>query len=147
MYGYIDVKDVNEFSGSGPYVVAVQFSHQYEGQAKNVLLAAPSGFSLHPKMAMAVDEDVNIYDPAEVFWTTANRVDPQKDVFIIEGTRNHPFDLKLSLLTDYEVRQRLGSKMGIDATRPPTSKPQAREAFERARPMGWSKVKLEDFLK
>jgi len=42
---------------------------------------------------------------------------------------------------------RVGSKVGIDATKPPTTKPEQRKLFERARPTGWGKVSLKDFLK
>jgi 2,5-furandicarboxylate decarboxylase 1 len=120
------------------FLVVVQFTPCYEGQAKNVLMAALSGTTLHPKIAIAVDEDVNIDDPMDVWWAVTNRTNPERDVFIIRGTRNHPFDLK--------VVQRIGSKMGIDATKPPTSKPEERAKFDRARPVGWQKVKLEDFV-
>lgn len=144
--GFIDIKDVYFYPRVDHFLVVIQFTPHYEGQAKNVLLAALSGNSIHPKIAIAVDEDVNIYDPTDLLWAIANRTDPQRDIFIIGGTRNHPFDLKLPLDTSGSERQRVGSKMGIDATKPSTSKVEARKAFDRARPMGWGRVKLEDFL-
>lgn len=144
--GYIDLKDVRIYPRVDSYLVVVQFTPQYEGQAKNVLMAALSGTTLHPKVAIAVDEDVDVADPTDVWWAVANRTNPERDVFIIGGTRNHPFDLKLPLDVSGTVVQRVGSKMGIDATKPPTTKPKERAAFDRARPVGWQKVKLEDFI-
>jgi hypothetical protein len=37
--------------------------------------------------------------------------------------------------------------MMIDATMPSTFRANERKRFRRCRPMGWGKVKLEDFLK
>jgi len=42
--------------------------------------------------------------------------------------------------------QRLGSKVLIDATAPPTSEPAERDVFSRIKPPGDGEVKLEDFL-
>jgi hypothetical protein len=41
---------------------------------------------------------------------------------------------------------RIGSKMAIDATRPPLSDPAGRELFDRIRPLNLDKVKREDYL-
>lgn len=144
--GYIELKDIHIYPEVDHFLVVVQFTPHYEGQAKNVLMAALSGATIHTKIAVAVDEDVNIYDPADLLWALANRVNPEKDIFIIGHTRNHPFDIKLPLDTQGTVQVRVGSKMGIDATKPPTTKPEARKHFDRARPVGWQKVKLADFL-
>lgn len=145
--GHIDLRDVHIFSQVDAFLVVIQLVPAYEGQAKNVLLAALSGTTLHPKIAVAVDEDVNIHDPADVLWAIANRTNPEADVFIIGGTRNHPFDIKIPQEPTGTALQRTGAKMGIDATKPPVTKPQARRGFERARPVGWGKVNLQDFLK
>jgi hypothetical protein len=42
--------------------------------------------------------------------------------------------------------QRLGSKVLIDATRPPLNDPERRKVFDRIEPPGFGTVKLEDFL-
>jgi 2,5-furandicarboxylate decarboxylase 1 len=138
--GHIDLHDVRIYSEVDSYLVVVQFTPHYEGQA------ALSGTTLHPKIAIAVDADVDVTSLADIWWAVANRTDPKRDVFIIDGTRNHPFDLKLPLAQGTDIIQRVGSKMGIDATKPPTSKPERRKAFDRARPVGWQKVKLTDYL-
>jgi hypothetical protein len=38
------------------------------------------------------------------------------------------------------------SKLGIDATKPPTRTPIAREFFKRSAPMGLEKILLENYL-
>jgi 3-polyprenyl-4-hydroxybenzoate decarboxylase len=40
----------------------------------------------------------------------------------------------------------MGSKMGIDATKPSLFEPEKREEFARARPVGTDQVRLADFL-
>ena len=110
-------------------------------------MAALSSPYLHSKIAIAVDEDVDIYDPGDVQWAVSTRVNLSMDVFIVDGTRNHPMDLSLPQISPPGTRwQRVGSKMGIDATKPPTSQPEERAAFERVKPMGWMKHRLEDFI-
>ena len=42
--------------------------------------------------------------------------------------------------------QRVGSKMGINATKSPVSRPEDRVSFEKVRPMGWMKHRIEDFI-
>jgi 3-polyprenyl-4-hydroxybenzoate decarboxylase len=40
----------------------------------------------------------------------------------------------------------MGSKMGIDATKPPISEPEARLQFERIKPINQGRIKREDYL-
>jgi 2,5-furandicarboxylate decarboxylase 1 len=145
--GYIDLKDVHIPPSGGCFTVILQMTPNYEGQAKNALMAALSSPYLHPKIAIAVDEDIDIYEPAEVQFAVSTRVNPSKDIFIVDGTRNHPMDPSLTQMSPPGTRwQRIGSKMGIDATKPSTSEPEDRVAFERIRPMGWAKYRLQDFI-
>ena len=61
------------------------------------------------------------------------RVNPATDVFVVDNVRVHPMDP-----TGFEVVKpgsplgwsRIGSKMGIDATKPPLSEPDERSQFE-----------------
>ena len=100
------------------------------------MLAALSSTYLHQKIAVAVDDDVDIYDPQDVAWAITTRVDPATDVTIIPGVRGHPLDVSAHELDDpgLTIWQRLGSRMLIDATKPPTSDPEQRALFERAMP-------------
>ena len=145
--GFTDL--VNVMIQPGIFGVVVQLRQRFKGEAKNVLMAALSSQYLHPKVAIAVDEDVDIFNPAEILWAMSTRVNPQTDVFVIEEARIHPMDP-----TGLEVVppgsplgwSRIGSKMAIDATKPPISDPAGRELFERIRPIGLETVRLEDFL-
>jgi 2,5-furandicarboxylate decarboxylase 1 len=145
--GFTDL--VNVMILPGIFAAVVQLKQRFKGEAKNVLLGALSSQYLHPKVVIAVDEDVDISNPAEILWAINTRVNPASDVFIIGETRVHPMDP-----TGFEVIKpgsplgwsRIGSKMGIDATKPPISDPKGRDEFERIKPINIGKIKREDYL-
>jgi 2,5-furandicarboxylate decarboxylase 1 len=130
----------------GIFGLVVQMTARTYGDAKNVLMAALSSPYQHPKVAMAVDSDVDIFNPAELLWALSTRVNPQNDVVIIPGTHNHAMDASLPELgaPGTPLWQRFGSKMLIDATIPPPADAGARAMFERIRPHN-PQLRLEDF--
>jgi len=126
--------------------LVVQMTPRAYGEAKNVLLAALASEYQHPKLVIAVDADVDIFNPAELLWAFSTRVNPQQDVVIIPGTHNHAMDASLPELGSpgTALWQRLGSKMLVDATIPPPADPEARPMFERICPRN-PQLRLEDF--
>jgi len=130
----------------GIFGLAIQMTPRSYGEAKNLLMAALSSEYQHPKIAIAVDADVDIFNPAELLWALATRVNPQQDVVIIPGTHNHAMDASLPELgaPGTGLWQRFGSKMLIDATIPPPADAEARAMFERIRPRN-PELRLEDF--
>ncbi len=133
--GYADLRDVYCNWGS-TFGVVIKMIPKFYGEVKPVLIAALSSTYLHPKVAIAVDEDVDIYDPQDVAWAITTRVNPVTDIVVLPDVRAHPLDIaspevSKSGLTTW---QRVGSRMGIDATKPPTTDPAARALFERAVP-------------
>ena len=130
----------------GVFGVVVQMTQRYYGEAKNLLMAALSSEYHHPKIAIAVDADVDIFNHTELMWALSTRVNPEKDVVIIPGTHNHAMDASLPELgaPGTPLWQRSGSKMMIDATIPPPADAEARAAFERIRPHN-PQLRLEDF--
>lgn len=147
--GYIDLKDVHVPPWASQWLVVVQMTAHYEGQVRDVLMNVLSSPYLHPKIAIAVDPDVNIYDPADMMWAISTRVNPAKDVMIVPDARIHPMDISCPQISPpgESTWQRIGGKMMIDATMPSTFEAAARTRFRRCRPMGWGKVNLADFLK
>src|SRR5207245_4125014 len=81
----------------------VQMTPRWDGQARDVLLGVLSSPYLHPKIAIAVDEDVNIYDPRELFWAISTRVNPERDVIMIPHERIHPLDISAPNVDRSEV--------------------------------------------
>jgi 2,5-furandicarboxylate decarboxylase 1 len=130
----------------GIFGVAIQMTQRAYGEAKNLLLAALSSEYQHPKIAIAVDADVDIFNHSELMWALVTRVDPQKDIVVIPGTHNHAMDASLPELgaPGTPLWQRFGSKVLIDATIPPPADAEARAAFERIRPRN-PQLRLEDF--
>ena len=130
----------------GIFGVVVQMTQRYYGEAKNLMLAALSSEYQHPKVAIAVDADVDIFNHSELMWALTTRVNPERDVVIIPGTHNHAMDASLPELgaPGTALWQRSGSKMIIDATIPPPADAEARSAFERIRPHN-PQLRLEDF--
>lgn len=144
--GFVELKNVRVIPGV--LGVVVQMTPRFYGEARQVLLAALSGEYLHQKIAIAVDDDVDIYNDWEILWSLSTRVDPERDITVIPGVRGHPMDP-----TGVEIGragepgwQRLGSKVLIDATRPPISDRASRDVYERIKPPGYGNVRLEDFL-
>ena len=90
-------------------VVAVR--KQYPGHAKRVMFGVWSVLRqfLYTKFIVVVDEDVNARDWKEVIWAITTRVDPARDVVIVENTPIDYLDFASPVAG-------LGSKMGVDAT-------------------------------
>ena len=145
--GGLDIRTVHV---SGDLItVMIQMTQRFRGDAKFALIGALAGPYLHHKIAIAVDEDVDIYDPEDVLWAISTRVNPQRDVFIIPDVRGHTYDQSLIEIGQpgNPNWQAMGSRMGIDATKPSMmNDAEERKKFERTRPIGFGKVFLKDFL-
>ena len=83
-----------------------------EGQAMQAVFAA-FAVDHHIKLAVVVDEDVDVFNEQEVLWAIATRLQADKDVIIIPQHMGMGETLDPS--TDELSRT---SKMGMDATKP-----------------------------
>ena len=130
----------------GVFGIVIQMTQRFYGEAKNLMMAALSSEYQHPKVAIAVDADVDIFNHSELIWALSTRVNPREDVIIIPATHNHAMDASLPELgaPGTPLWQRMGSKLLIDATIPPPADAEARAAFERIRPRN-PELRLEDF--
>ncbi len=110
----IQVKDINvTLGGIGFWHVVISIRKQ-AGEGKNALLAALSVADI--KHVVVVDEDIDVYDPIEVEWAIASRVQGDRDVIIIPGARTKPLDPSLPPMAAGTIPT--GAKVGIDATIP-----------------------------
>jgi UbiD family decarboxylase len=64
----------------------VKIRQQYEGHARQVMLAVIGSEPTWAKMCTVVDEDVDIYDLDDVIWAVLTRARPDKDMIIIPET-------------------------------------------------------------
>jgi UbiD family decarboxylase len=148
IHGHTEIHDVYIPPWVTMFTVFVQLTPRWDGQARDVLLGVLSSPYLHPKIAIAVDEDVNLYDPQDVFWAISTRVNPERDVILIPHERIHPLDISAPNVDPSEVTvMRVGGKMAIDATKPPLWRKQERAHFDRVTPMGAHDPAIQALLK
>jgi 2,5-furandicarboxylate decarboxylase 1 len=145
--GGLAVHDVHVPGWASIFVAVIQMTPKWDGQAQAAGLAALSSVNLHPKIAIIVDEDVDIYNANDILWALSCRLNPEQDVLIIPNERIHPLDQSAPLLNDDVTAMRFGSKMLLNATKPPTTRPKDRGEFTRVDPQGTGDPALDGVLK
>jgi UbiD family decarboxylase len=147
------VHDVYIPQGGATLCVIIQVEPAYDGHVTDALLAVLGSPWMNTKMAIAVDPDINIYDYRDILYALSTRVDPSKHVFIVGNARAFPFDPSAQVIsgafptTEENRFPSVVGKWGIDATKPVPYRAAERKMYERAWPIGWGQVKLEDYLK
>ncbi len=100
-------------------VAVVTIKKAYPGHAKRVMLGVWSYLRqfMYTKFVIVTDDDIDARDWKDVIWAISTRVDPKRDLTILEHT---PIDY----LDFASPEPGLGSKLGIDATNkwPPETK-------------------------
>jgi 4-hydroxy-3-polyprenylbenzoate decarboxylase len=100
-------------------MAVVSLRKAYPGHAKRVMMGIWSVLRqfLYTKWVIVVDDDIDARDWSEVMWAVATRMDPGRDITVIENT---PIDY----LDFASPEEGLGSKIGLDATNkwPPETK-------------------------
>ena len=92
-------------------VAVVSMKKQYPGHAKRVMMGVWSFLRqfMYTKFVIVVDDDIDARDWKDVIWAISTRMDPVRDLTIIENT---PIDY----LDFASPVSGLGSKVGLDAT-------------------------------
>lgn len=92
-------------------MAVISMKKQYAGHAKRVMLGTWSFLRqfMYTKFVIVVDDDVNPRDWQDVIWAMTTRMDPARDLTILENT---PIDY----LDFASPVSGLGSKVGFDAT-------------------------------
>jgi len=92
-------------------VAVVAMKKAYPGHAKRIMLAVWSYLRqfMYTKFVIVVDDDINPRDWKDVVWAISTRVDPARDLTVLENT---PIDY----LDFASPESGLGGKLGIDAT-------------------------------
>ena len=92
-------------------IAVVSMKKAYPGHAKRVMLGVWSYLRqfMYTKWVIVVDADVNARDWKDVMWAVSTRMDPARDITVIENT---PIDY----LDFASPESGLGSKIGLDAT-------------------------------
>jgi 2,5-furandicarboxylate decarboxylase 1 len=134
----VQVKDINVTLGGCAFWHAVISIKKQPGEAKNALLAALSVMDL--KHVVVVDDDIDVFDPTDVEWAIATRVQGDRDVMIVGNARAKPLDP--SLPQGFGVVP-TGAKVGIDATIPEGI---PREHYERITYAYADRAKIDDYV-
>ena len=141
----LDVALHDEVSGSGQAYCVIKMKKSSVADVWRALNATAGYASNYAKVCIAVDEDVDIGDPAMINWAICFNVIPDKDVVIAKGKGGgldpsaHPPVTAGSERTETEMTALL-----IDATRPwpypPVSLPR-KELMERSKAI-WGELGL-----
>ncbi|MGD9944319.1 MAG: UbiD family decarboxylase [Burkholderiaceae bacterium] len=135
----VQVKDINVTLGGRAFWHAIISIKKQAGEGKNALLAALSVMDL--KHVVVVDDDINVFDPVEVEWAIATRVQGDRDLIIIPGARAKPLDPSLPVMPPGVVPT--GAKVGVDAT---ISEGIPHERFERISYAYADRAKIADYV-
>ncbi|RFB04893.1 UbiD family decarboxylase [Parvularcula marina] len=92
-------------------IAVISIKKAYPGHAKRVMMGAWSYLRqfMYTKWVIVVDDDVNARDWKDVWWAISTKMDPARDITVIEHT---PIDY----LDFASPVSGLGSKIGLDAT-------------------------------
>jgi 4-hydroxy-3-polyprenylbenzoate decarboxylase len=100
-------------------IAVVSIRKAYPGHAKRVMMAVWSYLRqfMYTKWVIVVDDDIDARDWKDVMWAVSTRMDPARDITVVEST---PIDY----LDFASPDSGLGSKIGLDATNkwPPETK-------------------------
>jgi 2,5-furandicarboxylate decarboxylase 1 len=107
------------------------------GDGKNAILALLSIADI--KHVVVTDDDINIFDPVDLEWAIATRVQADRDVVIVSNARSKPLDPSLPPTSGIPTT----AKMGIDATIP-ENVPRAR--YQRIIYVNEGKARLDDYI-
>ena len=109
------------------------------GDGKNAIMALLSIADI--KHVTIVDDDIDVFDPVDVEWAVATRVQADRDVVIISNARSKPLDPSLPLPVHGKVPTT--AKMGVDATIPENI---PAERYKRIVYFNQGKVDLKNYL-
>src|SRR5262245_53611079 len=70
-------------SGGVAFRIVLAMRPRYAGEARAALLAAMAS-NLRPKIVIAVDPDIDVHDPVQVDWATAFRMQPARDLVVVD---------------------------------------------------------------
>jgi 3-polyprenyl-4-hydroxybenzoate decarboxylase len=141
----LDVAIHDEVSGSGQAYCVVKMKKTNSGDVWRALNSTAGFSGSYAKICIAVDEDIDIRDPAMINWAISFNVIPDKDVMVVKGKSPglDPSCYPPGVPT-HVARQTPGSALLIDATRPwpytPVSLPR-KEFMERSKEI-WEELGL-----
>ena len=132
--------DIRAPVGSCGYWSLIASIKKRPGEGKNAVAALLSVAEV--KFVIVTDEDIDIYDPDELDWAIAFRVQANQDAIILEGARAKHIDPSVKSWLLGKGGLPTTAKLGIDATIP-EGVPNI--LYRRIKNYGRDRFKLEDF--
>jgi len=121
-------------SGASAFTAFVSITQTRPGEAKHVIPIV-LGVDHYLKLVIVVDDDVDVFDEADVLWAVATRMQADRDLAVIGGS--------LGALLDPSADERgVTAKLGIDATRP-FGEPFADKLVMPAERMAWARALVD----
>ena len=135
----------DEVSGSGQAYCVIKMKNATKAEAWRALNATAGFTGSYAKVCIAVDEDIDIQDPAMINWAICYNMRPDEDVVIAKGKMpgldpsTYPPELKAKTASRARLR-----RCSINAIRPwpytPVSLPK-KEFMERSKQI-WQELEL-----
>jgi 2,5-furandicarboxylate decarboxylase 1 len=135
----VTVKDINVTLGGCAFWHAVISIKKQAGEGRNAILAALSVMDI--KHVVVVDDDIDVFDPIDVEWAIATRVQADRDLVLVTHARGKPLDPSLPPTPVGVVPTT--AKLGIDAT---ISEGIPKERFERIAYAYAETAKIDDYV-
>jgi 2,5-furandicarboxylate decarboxylase 1 len=129
-------------SGVCRFHAYVRIRKEYDGAGK---LAALAALASDPfvKLAVVVDEDVDIYNDADVLWAIATRTQPDRSTFFVPESATSRLDpASYSIWSRWE-KDTMNTKWAIDATMPVEAPFEERADVPRG---VWEDMDLREYL-
>jgi UbiD family decarboxylase len=107
--------------------------------------AALSALASDPfvKLAVVVDEDVDIHNEAEVMWAIATRTQPDRDTFFVPDSATSRLDPASYSIWNRWDKDTMNTKWAIDATKPVEAPFEERADVPRE---AWENLDLSDYV-
>ena len=124
-----------DHGGCGFYGAVIQLEKQHSGEGK---AAIQETFNAFPPLqrVVAVDRDVDLYNPTEVNWAITTRFDADKDLMVLKNQVGHILNPMVKKNPD--GKGGTVTKIGMDATIPH----ERRNLFER---VAFKNIRLADY--
>ena len=129
-------------SGICRFTAYVKIAKEYDGEGK---LAALAALAADPfvKLAVIVDEDIDINSDADVLWAIATRTQPDRATFFVQDAAVSRLDpASYSIWSRWE-KDTMNTKWAIDATKPVEAPFEERADVPREL---WENLNLDEYL-
>ncbi len=137
------VKDVAlPVSGTCRHLGYVSIRKDFDGQGKIAAMAALVADPMM-KMAVIVDDDIDVTNESEVWWAMITRTQADKAIFMVPDAYVSELDPSAYSIKDRNRRGALNTKWAIDATKPVDLPFEERADVPRD---VWTSINLKDYI-